>query len=170
MDANSAVPKVPLSTLLPCVRCHVRLRVKERRDSPTASVYTAAYDGATLLERLQHSRVLNGRLLLDETPQVDTEPDGTLTLTVRMPDPKPMPKLPAVDCAADLKELMDAIMEYNSDRDAEWDFVDDHGLDASGWTEEQAEEHDQILADIAKKREWIQGILRRVTGDVTLEF
>lgn len=95
---------------------------------------------------------------------------GTLTPTVRMPDPKPKPKFQDVDCAADLKELMDAVMEYNSDRDAEWDFVDDHGLDASGWTEEQAEEHDQILADIAKKREWIQGILRRVTGDVTLEF
>lgn len=75
-----------------------------------------------------------------------------------------------VGYASELKELMDAVMEYNSDRDAEWDFADDHGTDASSWTAEQVKEHDQILADIQRNRERIRGILRRVTGDAALEF
>ena len=170
MAADSAVPEVPLRVLLPCLHCSVRLRVKERHDSSSTSVYTSALSGAILMERLQQSHILDGQLLLDTATQVTADGDGTLILTVQIPDPKPKPESADVDYAAELKELMDAVMEYNSDRDVEWDFVDEHGLDASGWTEEQAEEHDQILADIARNRERIQGILRRVTGDVALEF
>lgn len=171
MAADSAVPEVLLRTLLPCLHCGVRLRVKERHDSGSSdSVYTSALSGAILLEHLQRSHILDGRLLLDAATRVTADGDGTLVLTVQIPDPKPKPKSTDVDYATELKELMDAVMEYNSDRDAEWDFADEHGHDASGWTDEQAEEHDQILADIARNRERIQGILRRVTGDVTLEF
>ena len=60
--------------------------------------------------------------------------------------------------------------ELKEDRDLEWDFADKHGLDGTLWTEEQTETHDQILADIAENRERIQEIIRRVTGDGTIEF
>jgi hypothetical protein len=69
-----------------------------------------------------------------------------------------------------LKELMDALMEYNSDRDAEWDFVDKHGLDESTWSEENVEEHQQILDDIQRNRTRIRDLLREATGDATIEF
>lgn len=75
-----------------------------------------------------------------------------------------------LDYGTELKELINVLMEYNSDRDLEWDFADKHGLDGTLWTAEQAEEHDQILADIAKNRGRIQEIIRRVTGDATIEF
>lgn len=170
MAADSEVPGVPLRTLLPCLYCKVRLRVKERCDSYSESVYTSAMSGALLVGRLQRSRILDGRLLLDTATRATTDEDGTLILTVQVPDQDPKPKSTDVDYAAELKELMDAVMEYNSDRDVERDFVDKHGLDASGWTEEQVEGHNQVLADIQRNRERIQGILREVTGDVTLEF
>lgn len=69
-----------------------------------------------------------------------------------------------------LKELMDVLMEYNSDRDAEWDFVDEHGLDESAWNEENVEEHQQILDDIQRNRTRIRDIIREATGDATIEF
>ena len=69
-----------------------------------------------------------------------------------------------------LKELMDALMEYNSDRDAEWDFVDKHGLDESTWSEENVEEHQQILDDIQRNRTRIQALICEATGDATIEF
>jgi hypothetical protein len=69
-----------------------------------------------------------------------------------------------------LKELMDVLMEYNSDRDSEWDFVDEHGLDESTWNEENVEEHQQILDDIQRNRTRIRDILREATGDATIEF
>lgn len=169
MAADSAVPEVPLRTLLPCLHCGVRLRVKERHDSGSDdSVYASALSGAILMEHLKRSHILDGQLLLDAAARVTADGDGTLVLTVQIPDPKP--KSADLDYAAELKELTAAVREYNYDRDAEWDFADKHGHDASGWTDEQVEEHDQILADIARNRERIQGILRRVTGDVALEF
>lgn len=171
-DADATVPEKPqprLRQILQLTDGFCQLRVHDSGDNANGFVTMTAPSGRVLMEKLQRSRIVDGELLLGLVPKLTTV-DDYLQLSVRVPPPKPKPKLPDVDCAADLKELMDAIMEYNSDRDAEWDFVDDHGLDACGWTEEQAEEHDQILADIAKKREWIQGILRRVTGDVTLEF
>ena len=128
MAADSAVPDVPLRTLLPCLHCGVRLRVKERHDSGSDdSVYASALSGALLMEHLQRSRILDGRLLLDAAARVTAGGDGGLTLTVQIPDPKPKSESADVDYAAELKELMDAVMEYNSDRDAEWDFADKHG-------------------------------------------
>ena len=75
-----------------------------------------------------------------------------------------------LDYGAELKELIDVILEYNHDRDLEWDFVDKHGLDGTLWTAEQEEEHGLILADIARNRERIRDIIRNVTGDNTIEF
>lgn len=171
MAADSAVPEVPLRALLPCLHCGVRLRIKERHDSGSDdSVYASALSGAILMEHLKRSHILDGQLLLDAAARVTTDGDGTLVLTVQIPDPKPKPESADVDYAAELKELIAAVREYNYDRDAEWDFADKHGVDASGWTDEQVEEHDQILADIARNRKHIQEILRRVTGDVALEF
>ena len=69
-----------------------------------------------------------------------------------------------------LKELMDVLMEYNSDRDAEWDFASEHGLDGSNWTEEQTEEHERILNDIQRNRTRIRDMIREATGDATIEF
>ena len=69
-----------------------------------------------------------------------------------------------------LKELMDAVMEYNHDRDEEWIFVDDHGYDDTFWNDEQVEEHEQILADIQWDREHIRDLLREATGDKEINF
>ena len=63
-----------------------------------------------------------------------------------------------------LKDMMDAIIEHESNRDAEWDFMDEHS-DSDYWTDEECEEHDQILADIKDSRARIQGLIREATGD-----
>jgi hypothetical protein len=172
-DINAPAAKKPqlrLRQLLPLTNCFCRLRIMDSFDGRYDDVTMAASSGPVLLEKLSRSRAVDGELLLDLVPQLDTVDDSVLRFSVQVPPPKPKPKFTGVDCAAELKELMDAVMEYNSDRDAEWDFAEDHGVEASYWTEEQVEEHDQILADIQRNRERIQGILRRVTGDVTLEF
>ena len=69
-----------------------------------------------------------------------------------------------------LKDLMDAVMVYNADRDAEWDFVDAHGLDNAMWSDDEVKEHQQILDDIQKNRDYIRSLLREATGDDTIEF
>lgn len=161
---------LPLRQLLACTDCHCMLRILDSFDGRYDDVNMAALNGQQLLEKLRRSRVLDGELILDLVPTLDTVDDSTLRISVRVPPPKPEPKSTNVDYAATLKELTDAVIKYNSARDAECDFVDDHGVDPSGWTGKQSEEHGQICSDIARNRARIQGILRRVTGDETLEF
>jgi len=69
----------------------------------------------------------------------------------------------------DLHDLIDAIVEHDSNRDAEWDFIDNHGNNGF-WTDEEQEEHDEILADIQKSHDRILSIIRRVTGDDKFVF
>ena len=64
-----------------------------------------------------------------------------------------------------LKDLMDAIIEHESNRDAEWDFIEKHGVSGQYWNDEETEEHDQILADIKDSHDRIQGLIREATGD-----
>lgn len=64
-----------------------------------------------------------------------------------------------------LKMLAEAVREHDFNRDREWDFVDKHGYDSSMWSEEQEEEHNEILDDILCSRKSLQGILREITGD-----
>lgn len=172
-EPDSPAPEKPqprLRQLLQITDCFCRLRILDSVDGTCDYVTMNAPSGRTLLDKLCRSRVVDGELLLRLVPKLETVDDSVLSFSVRVPPSKPQPKFAGADYAAELKELMDAVMEYNSDRDAEWDFADKHGLDASTWTEEQTEEHDQILADIARNRERIRGILRIVTGDAKLEF
>lgn len=69
-----------------------------------------------------------------------------------------------------LKELADILPDYNWERDEEWEFIDDHGLDDTYWDEEQVEEHQQILDSIREKRTKIEALLREYTGNPKLYF
>ena len=68
-----------------------------------------------------------------------------------------------------LKELIDVLMEYDADRDAEWNFQEEHP-DMAFWSAENENEHEQILTDIQKNRNRIQAIIREATGDETINF
>ena len=68
-----------------------------------------------------------------------------------------------------LKELIDVLIEYNADRDAEWDFQEEHP-DTAFWSDEDENEHEQIIADILKNRDRIQAIIREATGDENFIF
>ena len=69
-----------------------------------------------------------------------------------------------------LKELVAILPEYNRERDNEWDFADEYGMDDIVWGEEQVEEHQQILDSIQEKRTKIQALLREYTGNDNLDF
>lgn len=69
-----------------------------------------------------------------------------------------------------LKDLIDAVVEYNADRDGEWDFQDNHGADPAYWTQEDEEEHSDILADIKNDRERIRKLIVEATGDEYISF
>ena len=69
-----------------------------------------------------------------------------------------------------LKDLCEEIVKYNARRDDEWDFADEHGIEGYNWTDEDNDEHEEILADILKGRDRIRTLLREATGDITLDF
>ena len=69
----------------------------------------------------------------------------------------------------ELNSLVKAIRNYDSLRDDEWDFEDNHG-NRDCWTEEVCEEHIELLNDIQAAREKVEKIIRRVTGDKNLNF
>lgn len=69
-----------------------------------------------------------------------------------------------------LKDLCEEIVKYNARRDDEWDFADEHGITGDEWTDEDCEEHDEILSDIQKGRDRIRTLLREATGDITIGF
>jgi hypothetical protein len=78
-----------------------------------------------------------------------------------------------VDCLKEKSELFDRLipilMEYNKLRDEERDFVDSRpGRDS--WSEDIRKEHDELLEDIARKRNAIGDILREVECDQSLRF
>ena len=69
-----------------------------------------------------------------------------------------------------LKELIDEIMEYNSLRDEEWEFEDRTGGNRDMWSEEDMEEHDELLDEIQKHRVAIRNLIVEATGDENLSF
>lgn len=69
-----------------------------------------------------------------------------------------------------LKDLCEEIVKYNARRDDEWDFADEHGIEGYNWTDEDNDEHEEILADIQKGRDRIRTLLREATGDMTMGF
>ena len=68
-----------------------------------------------------------------------------------------------------LKDLIDAVMEYNSLRDDEWDFQDRHGH-PDFWDAEVNDEHDKLIADILASRRRVRDLLVEATGDDTISF
>ena len=65
-----------------------------------------------------------------------------------------------------LKELIDVLIKYNDDRDAEWEFAIEHGItgDSRLDSDDEIEEHEQILDDIQKNRNRIQDLIREAIG------
>ena len=68
-----------------------------------------------------------------------------------------------------LKDLIDAVMEYNSLRDEEWDFNDRNGNPCM-WDEDACAEHDELLADITKSRHAVRDLIVEATGDTEISF
>lgn len=68
-----------------------------------------------------------------------------------------------------LKDLIDAVMEYNSLRDDEWDFLDNHG-NPYMWSDEEDDEHEELISDILKKRREVRNLIVEATGDKNLSF
>lgn len=68
-----------------------------------------------------------------------------------------------------LKGLIDAVMEYNSLRDDEWEFQDEHGH-PDFWDAEVCDEHDELVADVLESRQRVRALLVEATGDDTISF
>jgi hypothetical protein len=68
-----------------------------------------------------------------------------------------------------LKDLIDAVMEYNSLRDDEWDFQDEHGS-PDFWGEDENDAHEELIGEILKKRREVRNLIVEATGDEDLCF
>ena len=69
-----------------------------------------------------------------------------------------------------LKDLMDAVIEHEANRDAEWEFQEEHGSDGNFWNADDICEHDQILADIQSTHDRIKALIVEATGDKDFVF
>ena len=69
-----------------------------------------------------------------------------------------------------LKELAEAFYDYDRERDAEWEFVDEHGIDDAYWSEEDFEEHQRILEGISEKRGVVNELLTRIDPELDLRL
>lgn len=68
-----------------------------------------------------------------------------------------------------LKDLIDAVMEYNSLRDDEWDFQDTHGS-PDFWGEEENDAHEKLIGEILASRRKVRDLIVEATGDDNLSF
>lgn len=68
-----------------------------------------------------------------------------------------------------LKELCEAVMEYNSLRDDEWDFEDENG-DRSFWDSGTCDTHEELIGEILASRRKVANLLREATGKADLCF
>ena len=68
-----------------------------------------------------------------------------------------------------LKDLIDAVIEYNSLRDDEWDFNDEHG-NPDIWDTETNDAYEELIAEILEKRREVRSLIVEATGDETLYF
>lgn len=68
-----------------------------------------------------------------------------------------------------LKDLVEAVREYNSLRDAEWDFEDENG-DRDFWDEGTNDTHEKLLNTITESRIKVRNLIVEATGDETIGF
>ncbi len=68
-----------------------------------------------------------------------------------------------------VRKLIDAVIELESARDEEMQFTSENGMLGDLWTELTIKEHDDILSKIATCRDRVQGLVRELTGDDSLE-
>ena len=73
------------------------------------------------------------------------------------------------NCPTLKTEFVPALLEYNRLRDEEWEFEDAHG-NRDFWDAEVNKEHDELLAEIGKKRAELENYLRIITGNPSLKF
>jgi hypothetical protein len=69
----------------------------------------------------------------------------------------------------ELTALAEAVIKYNSLRDDEWDFDDEHG-DRDFWDADTCDEHDELLGEILSSRKKVAEIVRKVLGKPDLAF
>ena len=68
-----------------------------------------------------------------------------------------------------LKDLVEAVREYNSLRDDEWDFEDENG-DRDFWDEGTNDTHKKLLSTIMESRSKVRNLIIEATGDETITF
>ena len=68
-----------------------------------------------------------------------------------------------------LKDLVEAIREYNSLRDDELDFEEENG-DRNFWDEGTNDTHEELLKTIWESRSKVRNLLVEATGDKNISF
>jgi hypothetical protein len=68
-----------------------------------------------------------------------------------------------------LKDLVEAVREYNSLRDDEWDFEEENG-DRDFWDGGTNDTHEKLLNTIMESRSKIRNLIIEATGDETITF
>ena len=68
-----------------------------------------------------------------------------------------------------LKDLVEAVREYNSLRDDELDFEEENG-DRNFWDEGTNDTHEELLKTISESRSKVRNLLVEATGDETISF
>ena len=62
-----------------------------------------------------------------------------------------------------LKELANAVIEYNALRDDEENFTDEHGNEFD-WNEDTATEHEELVQHVCAKRAKVAALLSEALG------
>ena len=68
-----------------------------------------------------------------------------------------------------LKDLVEAVQEYNSLRDDELDFEEENG-DRNFWDEGTNDTHEELLKTILESRKRVHNLLVEATGDENISF
>lgn len=68
-----------------------------------------------------------------------------------------------------LKDLVEAIVEYNSLRDDEWDFEEENG-DRDFWDEGTNDTHEKLLNNILESRNKVRNLLAEATDNKEFSF
>lgn len=68
-----------------------------------------------------------------------------------------------------LKDLVEAIVEYNSLRDDEWDFDEENG-DRDFWDEGTNDTHEKLLSNIMESRNKVRNLLAEATDNKDFSF
>ena len=63
------------------------------------------------------------------------------------------------------KDMIDAVMEHESNRDDELEFIGEHGDDGYDWSDEDDKEHERIISAIRESRDRLQNLIREATDD-----